>query len=165
MEKPPSSFPRFDWRARYPWGSQGRWSVSRDKRSRPQKILPPMCPENMNCSKSWDSKNCWYQMVTLPARVLHHDLVLGMRVLLKGPRLSLIIGQARGRKGWDGKTSTAFSWDSPKVFPPPCTSIDSSQPTHRNHKPGFTWDYEHFITIEGSYVDVSGILPSMRRKK
>lgn len=49
----------------------------------------------------------------------------------------------------------------PQRLPLACTSTGSSQPTHRNHKPGFTWDYERFVTIEGCYIDVSGILPSM----
>lgn len=66
---------------------------------------------------SWDNKNCWRQMVTFPARVLHHALVLRMRVFLKGLRLSLIIGQARGRKQ-DGNTATALGWDGPKDFCP-----------------------------------------------
>lgn len=92
-------------------------------------------------------------------------LVLGTRALLRGLRLSLIIGQARGRKGWDGKTSTAPSWGNPKDFHPHCNSTGSSQPTHRNHQPGLTWAYDHFIGTEGCYIYVSGILPSMWRKK
>lgn len=78
------------------------------------------------------------QMVMFPVRVPRHDLVLRMMVFLKGLRLSLIIGQAGGRKGRDGNTATALGWGSPKDFCPHCATAGSSQPTHRNHQPGST---------------------------
>lgn len=51
---------------------------------------------------------------------------------------ALTVMQARGGKRWDGNTAMALSWGSPKDFCSCCTSSGSSQPTHRNHQPGWS---------------------------
>lgn len=108
-----------------------------------------------NCSKSWDDKNCWHQMVMFPKRVPHHDPALRTRGVLQGPN-----SHASKRREEMGTQLWLSAGVAPKTSVPVAPAqAPASPPTETTSLAEVDG-----ARLEGCYVEFSGLPPPMQKK-